>query len=156
MNYNDQDMVFMPVNINISGKEILIVGGGTVALNKIKRISSYTSAIRIIAKEVSEEVKGLGYGYKEKEYDTTDLGESFMVYACTNCKEVNQQICNDAKAARVLVNVADNPPSSDFVSPAIFRKGHMTVAVGSNGRDVNASIRWRDKIKNYLLRNPID
>jgi len=156
MKYVDSQMSFMPININLTGKEILIIGGGKVALQKIKRISSYTKNIRIVSKEVSEEIRGLGFSYTEKEYETSDLGTSFMVYACTDVNDLNQQIYEDAGVHGILANVADNPPMSDFVSPAVYKEGHMTVAVGSNGQDIKESIRWRDRIKKYLMDNPVD
>lgn len=156
MKYEDQKISFMPVNINLNGKEVLIIGGGKVALQKVQRISLYTSKIRIVAKEVSQSIKDLGISYTEKEYESIDLGSSFLVYACTDCKETNMNILKDAQTAGILVNVTDNPPLSDFVSPAVINSGHMTVAVGSNGQDVKTAIRWRDKIKEYLLNNPVD
>lgn len=155
MKYQNTNMTFMPISLNLTGKEILIVGGGKVAFHKIKLISPYTNNFRIVAKEVCNEIKELGLPYIEKEYEKSDLTDSFMVYACTDIKELNQRVYNDAHEQKMLVNVVDNPPMCDFVSPAIYKKDHMTVAVGSNAQDVYASIRWRDKIRDYLKKNPI-
>jgi siroheme synthase (precorrin-2 oxidase/ferrochelatase) len=49
-----------------------------------------------------------------------------------------------------LVNVADDASYSDFVSPAILKVEEMTIAVGSNGTNVKASIGLRNKIRNLL------
>jgi precorrin-2 dehydrogenase / sirohydrochlorin ferrochelatase len=155
MKYTDKNMMFLPISLNITNKEILIIGGGKVAYHKIKLILPYTSNLRIIAKEVCDEIKALNLFYTEKAYEKSDLKDSFLVYACTNIIELNQQVHKDAQELKILVNVVDNPPLCDFVSPAIFKKEHMTVAVGSNAQDVYASIKWRDKIKDYLENNPV-
>jgi precorrin-2 dehydrogenase/sirohydrochlorin ferrochelatase len=86
----------------------------------------------------------------QKPYEKTDLNGFFIVYAATNIFELNKHVYDDAHNLGILVNVVDNVPYCDFVSPAIYKKDNMTVAVGSNAEDVKASIRLRDKIKNYL------
>ena len=52
-----------------------------------------------------------------------------------------------------LINVVDNPVQSDFVSPAIFKKDKMTVAVGSNAQNVIESIELRNNIKEFVNNN---
>jgi siroheme synthase (precorrin-2 oxidase/ferrochelatase) len=44
------------------------------------------------------------------------------------------------------VNVVDNPALSSFISPAVFCREGMTVAVSSHGRDVKKAVKWRDRI----------
>jgi precorrin-2 dehydrogenase / sirohydrochlorin ferrochelatase len=156
MKYEDKNMTFMPVSINLTDKEILIIGAGKVAFHKIKIIQPYTNNFRIVAKEVCSEIKALGFPYTEKEYETSDLQDAFLVYACTDIKDLNQRVYDDAHAHKILVNVVDNPPMCDFVSPAIYKKEHMTVSVASNAQDVYASIRWRDIIRDFLVKNPVD
>ena len=156
MKYTDKNMMFLPISLNITDKEILIIGGGKVAYHKIQLLLPYSNNIRIIAKEVIQEIRDLDLRFIEKEYEKSDLNDAFLVYACTDIKTLNQEIYKDAHEQKILVNVVDNPPLCDFVSPAIYKKDHMTVAVGSNAQDVHASIRWRNKIKEHLEKNPID
>ena len=75
-----------------------------------------------------------------------------MLYSCTNNDELNQQILSDGKELGVLVNIHDKPELCQFVSPAIYKNGKMTVAVASNGEDVYESIRLRNEIKEFLTR----
>ena len=151
MKYTDKNMMFLPISLNITDKEILIIGGGKVAYHKIQLLLPYSNNIRIIAKEVIQEIRDLDLRFIEKEYEKSDLNDAFLVYACTDIKTLNQEIYKDAHEQKILVNVVDNPPLCDFVSPAIYKKDHMTVAVGSNAQDVHASIRWRNKINPGLF-----
>jgi siroheme synthase (precorrin-2 oxidase/ferrochelatase) len=50
----------------------------------------------------------------------------------------------------VLVNIHDKPELCQFVSPAIYKNGDITVAVGSNARNVYESIRIRNEIQEIL------
>ncbi len=154
MKYQDTEMNFLPISLNISQKLIVIVGGGRVAYHKIKLLLPFTSHFKVIAREVCQEIKDLQIPFTEKDYAQSDLESAFLVYACTNIKALNEQVYYDAHKLGILVNVVDNPPLCDFVSPAIYKKDHMTVAVGSNASDVYASIRWRDRIRKYLENNP--
>lgn len=150
MKYENENMIFLPVSLNITNREILFIGGGAVALNKITRLLAFTKNIRVVAKEVSPQIKDLGLCFTEKAYESSDLNKNSIVYACTNEKKLNEQVYSDAHKLGILVNVVDNPPQCDFASPAIFKQDNMTVAVSSNGQDVHRSIRLRDKIKKFL------
>ncbi len=75
-----------------------------------------------------------------------------MLYSCTNNDELDRQILADGKEADVLVNIHDKPEMCQFISPAIYINGRMTVAVASNGEDVYESIQLRNKIKEFLTR----
>jgi precorrin-2 dehydrogenase / sirohydrochlorin ferrochelatase len=143
-------MSFLPISINLDGKKIVLIGGGRIAYHKIGFLEPFTSDISVIAIEVLDKIKDLGYAYKEKAYEKSDLDGAFLVYACTNNIELNLKVKRDAAALGILTNVVDNPAYCDFVSPAIYRKGHMTVAVGSNAQEVMKSIEWRNRIKEFL------
>jgi precorrin-2 dehydrogenase / sirohydrochlorin ferrochelatase len=141
---------FMPVALNIRDKKILLIGGGRIALHKISSLKQYQAELHVLALEVCEEIKGLEISYTEKAYDSADLKGAFLVYACTNMKSLNEQVYHDCHASGILVNVVDNPPLCDFVSPAIYKRGYMSVAVSSNAHNVYKSIEVRNKIKGFL------
>ncbi|HRZ86567.1 MAG TPA: NAD(P)-dependent oxidoreductase [bacterium] len=141
---------FMPVAIGMKGRDVLIVGGGNVAGQKIASLLRFTRRITVVAPEISDAVRKSGVKRIVREYRSGDLRGKGIVYACTGSAALNRRIRRDARAAGVLVNVVDNPAMSDFVSPAIYRAGHMAVAVTSNGLDVKRAVRWRNAIKEYF------
>jgi precorrin-2 dehydrogenase/sirohydrochlorin ferrochelatase len=144
-------MIFLPISLNITDKNILVIGGGRVAFQKIRLLLPFTNNITVVAKEISDDVKSLTVKKLiEKEYEPADLEGYYVIYAATNLFELNKRVYDDAHKLSILVCVVDNVPYCDFVSPAIYKKNNMTVAVGSNAEDVKASIRLRDKIKIYL------
>ncbi len=143
-------MVFLPISINITGKKILIIGGGRIANHKIGFIQQFTSNISVIGMDVIDAIKEKGIPYIEKAYEKKDLQGYFLIYACTNIIELNRQIKSDAESLGILCNVVDNPVLCDFVSPAIYKHNNYTVAVGSNAQNVYKSVEIRDRIKEFL------
>ena len=139
--------MYLPIFLNISGKGILIVGGGRVAEQKLNTLSQFTKNITVVAPELSAAIKRKKIHWVEKKYTKQDLDGHFLVYACTNDRKANQQIQRDAKKQGVLINVADDPELCDFISPAVYKKGAITVAVSSGGKNTKLAIAWRDQIK---------
>jgi len=144
------DKDFMPIAINIRNKKILLIGGGQVALHKIASLRQYHADLHVLAINVCEEIKNQPVWFTEKIYERNDLNGAFLVYACTNIKSLNELVYNDCQDLGILVNVVDNPLLCDFVSPAIYKREYLSVAVSSNARDVYKSIEVRNKIKSIL------
>lgn len=139
---------YLPVFLDISQKRILLVGGGRVAHTKLKILIQFSKNILVVAPEINSEIQSMpGVICVQQKYSKEGLRGVDLVYACTQNAEVNQQIFEDARDLGILVNVVDNPRLSDFISPAVYRKGEMTVAVGSGGTDVHRAIAWRNRIK---------
>ena len=76
-----------------------------------------------------------------------------MLYSCTNNETLDKQIAQDGREAGVLVNIHDNPALCQFVSPAIYRDGNISVAVSSNAENVYEAIRLRNLIQEYLEKS---
>lgn len=142
-------MAFIPVNLNIKNKRILVVGGGKVALHKLRTITRFTRTITIVAPKILDEIARLRLRVIRKAYSKNYLKGVFLVYACTNDRAVNKRIRRDAHSYGILVNVADDTKLCDFISPAVYKKGAMVVSVSSEGRDVKGAVALRDRIKRY-------
>ncbi|MBQ7419355.1 MAG: bifunctional precorrin-2 dehydrogenase/sirohydrochlorin ferrochelatase [Prevotella sp.] len=143
-------MDFLPVNIRISDARILIVGGGRVATHKATILSRFTSAVTVIAPQVSDGIKALPFRWEERDFSETDLDGVTLLFVCTGDHTLNHHIHSLARQRGVLTSVCDSPAECDFTSPAIFREGGLTIAVASDAKDVRRSIRVRDRIKNQI------
>lgn len=144
---------FMPLCIDVAQARIVMIGGGNVAFQKLRRIAGYAGNIFVYASAVLPEIKALPLTYIEGAYEPGVLVGARLVYACTDDRALNRRIGDDARRAGALVNVADDPETCDFVSPAIFKCEDMSVAISSNGRHVKKSVKWRDAIQKYVLDN---
>ena len=142
--------MFLPLGLNLAKRKILIVGGGAAAAQKIKTLHLYKADLTVLAPEIK--IKNPKLKKLIKRYAPADLKGYDLIYACTNDRRLNRQIAGAARRQKILVNVCDDPQNSDFISPAVFKRGFMSAAVFSDGRDVRASLRWRDKIKNIFSK----
>ncbi len=143
-------MTFLPVCLNITAKRIVIIGGGRAAEHKLVALVTYTTNITVIAPQVSPRIRAMPVAIQEEAYTEAVLEGAFLVYACTDDAALNRRICHAAHRRGALVNSAGAVASSDFTSPAIFRRGVMSVAVSSNATDASRAIRWRERIKEFL------
>ncbi|MDR0575069.1 MAG: bifunctional precorrin-2 dehydrogenase/sirohydrochlorin ferrochelatase [Tannerella sp.] len=139
--------VFLPVSVNITNKKILIIGGGKEGLHKAVLLNRFTSEATVISPCFHEGFNVLPFKLVKKEYETRDIEEAFLVYVCTGNESLNARIKADAEKSGVLANVCDNPVLCDFISPAIYKKENVTIAVSSNARNVYQSIGIRNQIK---------
>ena len=141
---------FLPISIDISNSKILIIGGGQSALKKIRILQRSGANLEVLAANIIDEVYASGVICHLKKYEKSDLNGYMMLYSCTNNETLDKQIAQDGREAGVLVNIHDNPALCQFVSPAIYQDGNISVAVSSNAENVFEAIRLRNLIQEYL------
>jgi precorrin-2 dehydrogenase/sirohydrochlorin ferrochelatase len=141
---------FLPISIDISNSKILIIGGGQSALKKIRILQRSGAHLEVVAENIIDEVYETGIVCFRKSYEKSDLNGYLMLYSCTNNETLDRQIAQDGREAGVLVNIHDNPALCQFVSPAIYQDGNISVAVSSNAENVYEAIRLRNLIQEYL------
>jgi len=141
---------FLPISIDISNSKILIIGGGQSALKKIRILQRFGANLEVVAENIIDEVYATGVVCFRKAYEKSDLKGYLMLYSCTNNDKLDKQIAQDGREAGVLVNIHDNPSLCQFVSPAIYQDGNISVAVSSNAENVFEAIRLRNLIQDYL------
>jgi len=144
------DRKFLPISIDISSSKILIIGGGQSALKKIKILQRSGAKLEVVAENIIDEVYASGVVCHLKKYESSDLKGYLMLYSCTNNESLDRQIAQDGREAGVLVNIHDNPALCQFVSPAIYQDGNISVAVSSNAENVYEAIRLRNLIQKFL------
>lgn len=143
-------MDYLPITIKIVSANILIVGGGKVATHKAQILARFTDKATVVAPEITDELKALPFQTKEKAFEPSDLDGVQLLFVCTGDHELNHQIKQLATERHILTSVCDDPAQCDFISPAIYRNDNLTIAVGSDSRDVKRSIRVRNRIKELI------
>lgn len=141
---------YLPITYDITGKTILILGGDSSAFRKIQILSRYTDRFFVVAQDVCVGIKSALIPYAEKSIEPSDLDGFRILYSCTNDRDLNLQIVQWGHERGMLVNIHDDPELCDFVSPAIYKKKNITVAVSTNGEDSMQAISIRNKLKQFL------
>ena len=138
-----------PVFMKVKNLNVLIVGGGNVAEEKLHFLtkSSPDAKVLMVAPMFREATRTLAKKYcvtlVEDLYDERYLQGRHFVVATTDQPEVNIQVWKDCRAQAKLVNVADNPPYCDFYMGGIVTKGNVKVAISTNGKSPTTAKRLR-------------
>lgn len=146
-------MSMLALNIHMSGRLAVIIGGGRVALRKLQPLLAAGASVKVVAPVICPEIAALASrlltivcrGYREN-----DLDNAFLVVAATDNAHVNEQVCSDARQRGGLVVVADNPAIGDCTFPALLRRGDLEIAVSTGGRCPGFAVDVRDHIAGHI------
>ncbi len=154
MKREDQAAAYYPVSLNISGRKCVVVGGGQVALRKVKALLEHGADVEVISPDLCPELVQLaGSGeirVLAREYLAGDLRKAFVAIAATDDSETNRRVVAEARKGAVLVNVVDDAENSDFIVPSYLRRGEVTVAVSTSGRSPALARKIRIRLEKEL------
>jgi len=148
-----------PIFLKLSQLNILIVGGGKVAEEKLRFLlkSSPNAQILVVSKDFSSEllefIKNHNILLVKMVYNKTVLKNKQIIIAATNNKAINRQIYEDAKKKNILINVVDTPELCDFYLGGIVTKGHVKIAISTNGKSPILAKKLRQYFELFLPEN---
>jgi precorrin-2 dehydrogenase/sirohydrochlorin ferrochelatase len=135
-----------PVLLDLAGRSCLVVGGGPVALGKVRGLLAAHALVTVVAPDVVGELAALeGVTVERRSYEARDVAGHRLVLTATDDPVVNHQVFLDGEAAGVWVNSADDPANCAFTLPAVVRRGPITVAVSTGGHSPALSSWLRDR-----------
>ena len=150
-----------PIFIKPENIRILIVGGGFVALEKLTFLfkSSPQAIVTLVSPMVRDETMAF-IADKEvtiinEKYTSVFLKGHQLVIATTDDKEVNKQVSEEARKEGILVNIADTPALCDFYLGGIVTKGHLKIAISTQGKSPTFAKRMREWLE-YIIPDEID
>ena len=139
------------IELDLEGKNVLVVGGGRIALRKVKTLLPTGARITVVAPQLDPEFEAFDanvVSLKRRIYEPLDLRCVFMVFICTDQPAVNAQVSNDARARRILVNNACDYLDGDFIVPARMDFGeNIAVTVSTQGRAPSLAKKLKQKIQ---------
>ena len=142
-----------PLCINLEDKHFLVVGYGRIVKRKLKAISEFTSNIKIITKDPTEEKLGKGIEIVNKCFDEKDLEGVDFVITATGSREQDEVVVTYCKAKGIPVNAADDREECDFFLPGIIKRGDLVVSVSTSGKSPAYSRHLREQIEDVIPDN---
>lgn len=130
--------------------EILLIGGGKVAFQKIKVLLENNIDFFVVAGKICDELKNYRFDYRIKKFEKKDAENYNIIIDTTGCKEVNTLIKEIKKERFVLLNTVDIPSECDFYFSSLLVYKNLKVAVSSDGASPTITQTVRNKIRNYL------
>jgi precorrin-2 dehydrogenase len=149
------------VDLNLNGKQVIIIGGGTEGLRKLRGLEDQNCEIILITNRLNKIIKALqdkGKLSLRKEHvkDASflkDYENPFLVLACTNNKHLNRAIAREASLMGALSYAVDDPSVSEFSYASIINiEGILQIAISTSGRSPIVARRFRIKAERVIRR----
>ena len=143
-------MAYFPFYIDIENKNILVVGGGTVALRKIEKLLPFKPNITVVSPKISIEILRLNVNTINREFADGDLENVFCVISATDDEQVNAHIFDLCSAKNILVNTVDDKEKCEFIFPALVQKNSVTVGITTSGKSPIYAKYLKEQFLNML------
>ena len=144
-------MNYFPVFFDLKGQNVLVVGGGDVALRKISLLERSGAVITLVAPEIVPELRQRGAAghlkVKAREFVPSDLDGARLVIVATSRRAINRWIAKLSDARAIPVNVVDDREASRFIIPAIVDRDPVLVAVSTGGTSPVLARRLRERLE---------
>jgi siroheme synthase-like protein len=132
--------------LELTGRPCLVVGGGSVGLEKARGLLAAGARVTVLAPELEPELRELPVTAIARAYKDGDAERFWLVIAATPDRDVNRRVHDDCAAVRIFCNVVDDPELCSFILPAVHRHGSIAVAVSTGGASPALAQRLRSDI----------
>lgn len=141
---------YFPLFVNLSGKKILIVGAGSIALRRAEVLASFGAELIVTAPEGRPELEKLAAVWNRRCFLEQDLEGADMVIAATDDKELNRQVAGFCRERGILVNSCSDRTQCDFYFPGIARKENLVIGVTASGQNHRLASAVAEKLRRWL------
>ncbi len=143
-------MADYPLNIELTDRLCVVVGGGTVGRRKVAGLLAAGARVRLIdpqppAFELADRIEIVARCYR-----ATDLNHAFLVFAATGNGELDRAIATEARRHGALVNLPGEPAAGDFTLPSVLRRGDLMVSVSTAGRSPALAALLKEQLNEWL------
>lgn len=151
-------MQYFPLFLNLKSKPVLVVGGGEVACRKVDSLVRAGALVTIVSPQIAPYLQELVDSQEcvwiQNFYSKDQLVQKFIqVWATTDNPALNHQVYHDAKKLGILVNVVDDQPYCDFITPSMVNRGRIQLAISSGGASPVLVRNIREKLEAVLPHN---
>ena len=138
-----------PVTLNLKGKFCTVVGGGSVALRKVKSLLAQGAEVTVISPALHPDLLAMQgqFVWMNSNYKDGQLEGGFLVIAATNQREVNHQVAQWCEENQMLVNVVDSLQESSFTVNSAVQRGNLQLTVSTNGVSPAISKKIRQQLE---------
>jgi siroheme synthase-like protein len=130
-------MSLYPLFLKLAGRQVLVVGGGPVALGKVRALLEAGAVITVVAPQIDPELEALekkgNISIERRSFERSDAEGSWLVVAAAP-PAVNRSVAAAAESLRLFVLAVDDTSAASAYGAGTLRRGGVTVAVSTDGR----------------------
>ncbi|MGK9265787.1 precorrin-2 dehydrogenase [Bacillus inaquosorum] len=143
----------LPLHISLEKKKVVIAGGGTIALRRLKTVLSEGADITLVSPDVEPEIKEMADNrrirWANRTIEKEDYLDAFLIIAATDNAAVNKEIAQTALPFQ-LVNCVSDAELGNVYMPKIVKRGHVTVSVSTNGASPKHTKELAEKVDELI------
>lgn len=142
-------MKYYPINVDVKGRSVVVIGGGKVAHQKIVGLLQAGARVHVISPLRCPEIEDLAREGRlqitSREYREGDVNGALLVFGATNQPQVHQRVHEEARNKGVFFNAVDEPQECDFTVPARVERGELlfTISTGGEAPFLSKALRKR-------------
>ncbi len=147
-------MSFLPLMLNLEGKEVVIFGGGEVGERKAKLFCGHAS-VTVVSREFTPQLnsmKGKIKLVKVKDVSEEEISrlleDAFIVIPATSDAALNERIAELANQSGKLVNLVDD--LGDIIVPSVIERGDIVIGISTFGKSPALSKYIRERIEEVV------
>ena len=124
----------LPLFLNLTGRAVLLVGGGPVAAAKLTQLLAAGALVRLVSPEIRPEIAAAAprIAIAQRPFEPADLDDVWLVVAAAT-PAVNRQVAELAETRRVFVNAVDDPANASAFLSGVVRRDGVTLAISTSG-----------------------
>jgi precorrin-2 dehydrogenase len=130
-------MSLYPIFLKLDGRRVLVVGGGSVAEQKIEGVLRSAADVTVVSPRVTDRIRRWAEEGRLQqvaaEYRAGMALGYFLVIAATDSEPVNRAVSEEAREAGALANAVDDPDYCSFFAPAVVKRGDFQIAISTGG-----------------------
>lgn len=130
-----------PLHLDLAGRRVLVVGGGPVAVRRVRGLLDAGAAVEVVATAVSADMPPVPL--QRRPFTAADVLGAWLVQACTGVVDAEVAAACDERG--VWCVRADDASQSRAWVPAVARVDDVVVSVTA-GRDPRRATALRDAI----------
>jgi uroporphyrin-III C-methyltransferase/precorrin-2 dehydrogenase/sirohydrochlorin ferrochelatase len=142
----------LPLFLDLAGRPVLLVGGGSVAAAKLDQLLTARANVRVVAPEICKHIEEARVRIERRPFHPTDLDDVWLVVAAAT-PEVNRQVAAAAEPRRIFVNAVDDPANASAYLSGVVRRDGVTLAISTSGEAPALAGLLREGLDQVLPRN---
>jgi siroheme synthase-like protein len=147
-------MCLFPAFLKLDGRQIVVIGGGTLAASKIPGLLQANARVRVVSPQINDELAGWvrveKIEWHPKSFSADDLQGAFLVIAATSLRDVNAAVFQEADRRGILCNAVDDVENCHFYYGSIVQRGDLQIAVSTNGKSPALAQRLRKEFEHQF------
>ena len=147
-------MGYIPIFLDVTGRQCVVVGGGEVAAGKVASIVEAGAHVTVVSPTLSPPMAAIVANglvtHLARNYERGDIRGCVLVYAATDDPKLHRELAAEARALGIPVNVVDVPELCTFIAPAVVKRGALQIAISTGGASPAFAARLRRNLEDQF------